>query len=248
MPTRLYSVVVDANDLGGLARFWSAALGWPISYEAPDEMVVELEEDDPGAAGQIGLVFVPVPEPKTVKNRIHLDLATTSAEHQAAEVERLLGLGASRVDIGQGDDVSWVVLADPEGNELCVLAPHPVYEGTGPIAAIVVHCHDPAAEARFWTEATGWGLVRTHEQGEWALLRRPSGTGPYLEFLRSSDAKTVKNRIHLDVAPFPDDDQPAEVDRLVKLGARPIDIGQGDVRWTVLADPEDQEFCVLSPR
>ena len=68
------------------------------------------------------LVFVPVTEPKTTKNRVHLDLSTTSAEHQAAEVERLLGLGAVRLDIGQGQ-VPWEVLADPEGNEFCVLDP-----------------------------------------------------------------------------------------------------------------------------
>jgi hypothetical protein len=81
-----------------------------------------------------------------------------------------------------------------------------------------------------------------------ARLRRPDGTGPYLELLRIDDPKTAKLRVHLDVAPYPDDDHTAEVERLRSLGARPVDIGQGDVRWVVLADPEGNELCVLTPR
>lgn len=76
----------------------------------------------PEERGQV-LVFVPVPEVKTIKNRLHLDLAPRADDDQAAEVRRLLEMGATRVDVGQGDEVSWVVLADPEGNEFCVLSP-----------------------------------------------------------------------------------------------------------------------------
>jgi predicted enzyme related to lactoylglutathione lyase len=242
MATRLAFVVIDATDPSALARFWSAVLGWPI-YEEPDSVVV----DPPDDASGVPLDFGPVPEPKTTKNRIHLDLATTSAEHQAAEVERLKALGARPVDIGQGDAVPWVVLADPEGNELCVLDPRPEYMDTVPVAAIVIDCQDPAAVASFWAEAAGWSKVR--EGDGWASLRSPLAKGPYLEFVRVPDLKTVKNRVHTDVAPFVDDDQAAEVERLVGLGARRIDIGQGDaVPWVVLADPEGNEFCVLTPR
>ena len=102
-----------------------------------------------------------VPEPKAGKNRVHIDLASTSAAHQAAEVDRLLGLGATRADIGQGE-VPWVVLADPEGNEFCVLDPRPVYAGIGPVAAVVADCADPVSLARFWHEAAGWIV---HERG-----------------------------------------------------------------------------------
>jgi predicted enzyme related to lactoylglutathione lyase len=122
MPTRLVHIVVDAADPPRLAGFWAAALGWEVRQEEEDEvdvMPAGYTYPDPAA---LPLVFVPVPEPKTAKNRVHLDLNTESAEHQAAEVERLLGLGATRADIGQGD-VPWVVLADPEGNEFCVLTP-----------------------------------------------------------------------------------------------------------------------------
>ena len=154
---------------------------------------------------------MPVPERKTGKNRVHLDLATTSPEHQAAEVERLCGLGATRADIGQGD-VAWVVLADPEGNEFCVLDPRPVYRDTGPVAAVVADCADPAALAAFWELAAGW--VPTGTTDGWVALRAPHGVGPYLELLRVPDAKLAKNRIHLDVAPFAADNQAAEVRRL----------------------------------
>lgn len=120
MSTRLTNVVIDAADLTAIGRFWSAALGWEITYEQPDELVVEPGEDADQGFG-IALVFVPVPEPKTGQNRIHLDLASRSLEHQEETVDRLIQLGARPVDIGQRD-VPWVVLADPEGNELCVLA------------------------------------------------------------------------------------------------------------------------------
>jgi hypothetical protein len=245
MPARLVHLVADAAGPAGLARFWAAALGWEVAAEEPGEVVVwprGYGYPDPVA---LPLVFVPVPEPKTGKNRVHLDLATTSAAHQAAEVERLLSLGATPADIGQGE-VPWVVLADPEGNEFCVLDPRPVYAGTGPVAAVVAGCADPASLARFWSQAAGWDL---HESGAgFASLRSPSGAGPFLEFVRAPDGKTAKNRVHLDVSPYPGEDHLAEAQRLRGLGATPADIGQGEVPWAVLADPEGNEFCVLTPR
>jgi hypothetical protein len=245
MATRLTSVIVDSIDVHAQARWWSAALGWPITYEADDEVVVEPEaNDDPGAIPV--LEFVTVPEAKSGKNRIHLDLTSQSADDQAAIVERLLAAGAVRADIGQGD-VPWVVLADPEGNELCVLEPRERYLGRGPLASIVVDAADPTATGRFWAEASGWPI--SGETADGTRLEHPDGKLPELEFLRSTDERTAKLRIHLDVAPFTDDPQGPEVDRLVALGAAPADVGQGpDVTWVVLTDPEGNEFCVLSPR
>jgi predicted enzyme related to lactoylglutathione lyase len=241
--TRLVHLVVDAADPPGLARFWSAALGWEVGAEEPGEVVVWPPGYDYPGPGALPLVFVPVPEPKRAKNRVHLDLASASVDHQAAEVGRLLGLGATRADIGQRE-VPWVVLADPEGNEFCVLDPRPGYADTGPVAAVVTDCADPVSLARFWREATDWIV---HERGDaLASLRSPFGVGPYLELLRIPGAKAVKNRIHLDVRPYPGDDQPAEVERLRDHGARPADVGQGEVPWVVLADPEGNEFCVLT--
>jgi Glyoxalase-like domain len=122
-----------------------------------------------------------------------------------------------------------------------------MYRDTGPVAAILTDCADPAATGRFWAEAAGYPVAYAEEHI--TGLRAPSGVGPYLEFLRVPDPKTVKNRLHPDVAPYPGQDPAAEVTRLLQLGAVPADVGQtGDENWTVLADPEGNEFCVLSPR
>jgi Glyoxalase-like domain len=251
MPTRLVHMVVDAVQPAALARFWAAALGWQTGAEDEAEISVlprGCRYLDPVA---LPLLFIGIPEAKTGQNRLHLDLATRSAAHQAAEVERLLGLGAVPADIGQGD-VPWVVLADPEGNEFCVLEPRPVYRDTGPVAAVVAGCGDPAAVAGFWRLATGW--VPGHSLGppgsasRGVSLRSPAGVGPYLELLPTAAPKTVKNRLHLDVAPFAGDDQMAEVAALRAAGAGPADVGQGAASWVVLADPEGSEFCVLTPR
>ncbi len=245
MPTRLVHLVVDAADPARIARFWAAALNWEVSFEDSSEVAIAPAGFQYPGTAAVPLVFVPVPGAKSAKNRVHLDLASTSAEHQATEVRRLAELGATPADVGQGD-VPWVVLADPEGNEFCVLDPRPSYRGTGPVAAIVIDCAAPAALAPFWSDAAGW---QVHRGGAgFASLRSPAGEGPYLELLQVPGGKTVKNRIHLDVAPYPGDDHQAEVARLRRAGAMPADVGQGDVPWVVLADPEGNEFCVLSPR
>jgi hypothetical protein len=103
---------VDAKDPVLLGCWWQQALRWVVVNDAPDEFEIR-----PAPDRLPGLLFVPVPESKTVKNRLHLDFRP---DDQDLEVDRLLALGASRVDIGQGEQ-SWVVLADPEGNEFCVL-------------------------------------------------------------------------------------------------------------------------------
>ena len=246
MATRLVQIAMNARDESALGRFWAQALGWPMSSEGPG--VTNLEP--PGFAypdpAVLYVDILAVPEPKTVKNRVHVDLATTSAAGQADLIARLQELGATPADVGQRD-VPWTVLADPEGNEFCVLEPRPVYRDTGPIAAVVVDCADPRALARFWGSATDWTVHEVTD--DYARLRSAPGAGPYLEFLRTPGVKTVKNRIHLDLRPYPGDDQAAEVARLQALGATPADVGQGDdVNWVVLADPEGNEFCVLTPR
>ena len=113
------------------------------------------------------------------------------------------------------------------------------------LVQIAMNARDDCAVGRFWDEAMDWTLHQV--TGDHAVLRSATGAGPYLQFLRTPDVKTVKNRIHLDLRPYPRDDQAAEVARLRALGATPADVGQGDVPWTVLADPEGNEFCVLTP-
>ena len=241
--TRLVSVVVDSADPASLGRWWSAALGWPVTYEAPDEVVVEPEDTDEPTFP--ALVFVLVTDPKTTKNPVHLDLASESVEHQRETVERLVALGATHVDIGQRD-VPWVVLADPEGNELCVLEPRDRYTGAGPLAAVVVDCDDPQALAPFWAAATGWAVAGADD--DLVSLHAPHGRPPDVELLRVPGERHGKNRLHLDVAPFADGDTQAAAERLMGLGARRLDVGQRDVTWVVLSDPEGQALCVLSPR
>ena len=106
-------VIVDCRDSVGLGRWWAEALGWVVVEDDPDEFEIR-----PAPDTVPGLLFAETAEPKTTKNRLHLDLRP---DDQLAEVERFLALGATRVDVGQTGEESWVVLADPEGNEFCIL-------------------------------------------------------------------------------------------------------------------------------
>jgi predicted enzyme related to lactoylglutathione lyase len=243
MATRLVQINMKARDDSALGGFWAAALGWAVSSEEPG--VTNLEPEgfvypDPVA---VCIDLVTSAEPKTGKNRVHIDLATTSAAHQAELVARLTELGATPADVGQGD-VAWTVMADPEGNEFCVL--DSLYEDTGPIATVVVDCADPRAMASFWGQATDWIVHKVTEHS--AVLRSAKGVGPYLQFLRTPDVKTGWNRVHLDLRPYPGDDAAAEAARLESLGATAIDLGRTDIPWRVFADPEGNEFCLLAPR
>jgi hypothetical protein len=128
MSIRWYSVVVDCEDIVAQSRWWAEALDWRVGFESDEEVVLvpphalDRTREFPVLERAPGLVFVPVPEGKTVKNRLHIDLAPPPDGDQAAEVRRLEALGATRADVGQSvSTVSWVVMADPEGNEFCVL-------------------------------------------------------------------------------------------------------------------------------
>jgi predicted enzyme related to lactoylglutathione lyase len=118
MTLRWQCISVDSTDPGRVATFWQEALGWRRTYDSPDEIALEPPAGTPEDGVSPDSLFLRVPEEKTIKNRLHLDLRP---DDQAAEVARLEGLGARRTSVGQTDDVSWVVLADPDGNELCVL-------------------------------------------------------------------------------------------------------------------------------
>jgi len=248
MGTWLYSVVVDTRDPLRLAAWWAGTLDWWPGERTPQECTVVPPEGEAG----VPLVFCrthDVDVPARRRQRLHLDLATRTPEHQGAHVLGLIADGALRADIGQGD-APWAVLTDPEGNQFCVLEPRPEYMDTGSVAAMVQVAHHPGRLAEFWQAASGWDIVRDGPQG--ASLRHPDGHGPYLEILYGDPVKQGKNRWHLDVAPHLHGDQDAEVARLLGLGATHVEIGQasaapGTLPWTVLADPEGNEFCVLKP-
>ncbi|MEK6311541.1 MAG: VOC family protein [Curtobacterium sp.] len=127
MALRWYTTVVDSRDVTALGRWWAETLGWTVAVETETEVLIvpprafdrtrsiPLDEQGPG------LAFVSVPDDRVGKNRLHLDLAPGPDDDREAVVEALLDRGATRADVGQGDDVPWIVLRDPEGNEFCVL-------------------------------------------------------------------------------------------------------------------------------
>lgn len=127
---RLYTAVIDCADHRAQAHWWAEALGWTVVYEDENEAAVipphvpiePLAERVAFDAAGTGLCFVPVPEAKRGKNRVHLDFAPHASEDREAIIAGLLERGARRVDVGQPDDATFTVLADPEGNEFCVLS------------------------------------------------------------------------------------------------------------------------------
>lgn len=240
MTSELIALCFDANDPFGLARFWSGVLGWETTDDE-DDVVTLLPSDDTGFRIEFGYTQ----ERKVGPNQMHFDLTSTSLEDQQQTVERSLGLGARHIDIGQRPEEGHVVLADPEGNEFCVIEPgNNFLADCGFIGAIA--CDGSQEVGYFWSEALGWPLV--WDQDQETAIRSPRG-GPKITWGGPPlMPKTGKYRLHFDLAPPADGDQQAEVDRLVSIGATRIDIGQGEVSWVVMADPDGHEFCVLTPR
>jgi predicted enzyme related to lactoylglutathione lyase len=234
MTSRIAALCFDANDPRLLARFWAATLRWEID----DEIGLV-----PRGDSKFGFMFRAVPEKKEGQNPIHLDLSTTSNDDKAETIARLLELGAHHIDIGQRPDEPHVVLADPEGNEFCVLEPgNSFVDDSGRFGSVT--CNGSPQVGYFWSEALGWPLV--WDQDEETAIRAPDDTGPFITWGPPIPTNATKNRIHLDIVPD-HGDQPAEVARLVSLGATPIDIGQGDGDWMVMADPDGNRFCLLKP-
>jgi hypothetical protein len=235
-PVYLENVVQDSRDPGVVGRFWAAALGLAVLTDEPDAFEARLEL---GAAGYLDLCFPRVSDPSPSPARLHLDLLG-GAEQQTV-VDRLTGLGARPVDIGQGD-VPWTVLADPAHEPFCVLEDRAAYRDTGPIAALPLDSADPERDAAFWAALTGW----TPTTGTPGLLslRHPSGVGPLLELCPEPTPKRGKNRMHLDVRAERADGDPGP--RVRDLGARLLE--DPELPWTVWADPSGNEFCVLDAR
>jgi len=240
MTAQLVALSVDAHDAEGLARFWAGVLGWETADD-PQDVTTLVPADDTG----FRIRFLPTSEPKSGQNQMHVDLTSASPEDQQKTVARALELGARHIDVGQRPEEGHMVLADPEGNEFCVIEP-----GNGFLADCgfvgAVASDGSQAVGYFWSEALAWPLV--WDQDEETAIRSPHG-GPKITWGGPPVApKKGKNRLHFDLAPVSGGDLQAEVDRLVSLGATPIDIGQGEVPWVVLADPDGNEFCVLPPR
>ena len=240
MTSQLLALCFDADDPNRLARFWAGVLDWNIADDHRDGITL-LPRDDTG----FRIRFLPTEEPKTRPNQMHFDLTSGSLDEQQETVARAVGLGARHIDVGQLPEEDHVVLADPEGNEFCVIEPgNNFLADCGFIGAI---SSDGSQEVgHFWSEALGWPLV--WDQDEETAIQSPNGGTKITWGGPPETPKTGKNRLHFDLAPPADGDQQTEVDRLVWLGATRVYIGQGEVSWVVLADPGGNEFCVLSPR
>ncbi|SFQ43196.1 hypothetical protein SAMN05421854_11265 [Amycolatopsis rubida] len=238
MAPRLANLVTAAGQPARLARFWSDLLGWQFATESPDEATVQ---PPPADGCDLTLAFAATARPKITKNRLHLDLSSTSGENQRETVARAVSLGARPIDIGQ-HNVPWIVLADPEDNEFCVLEPREEYANSGAVAAIVVDAQAPARLARFWSPLTAWPI--TADEPAITTLRNPTGRGPTLEFLRVNTPKHGENRLRLDLY----GDHPAETARIQAAGARLIGATQPNAFQADFTDPEDNEFRLLFPR
>ncbi|MBT2233666.1 VOC family protein [Nonomuraea sp. NEAU-A123] len=237
MASQLVALSFDANDPLPLARFWAGVLGWEMADDSHDGITL-LPNDDTG----FRIRFLATQEKKTDPNQTHFDLTSTSLEDQEQTVARALELGAQHIDVGQLPEEDHVVLADPEGNEFCVIGPgNNFLADCGFIGALA---SDGSQEVGyFWSQALGWPLV--WDQDQETAIRSPHG-GPKITWGGPPvRPKTGKNRMHFDLAPPAHSDQQAEVDRLVSLGATRIDTGQHGVGQVVMADPDGNEFCVL---
>ena len=240
MTIYLDALCFDANDPLRLARFWQGVLGFELVKDQLDGVTL-LPNDDTG----FRLRFLETEQPKRAKNQMHFDLTSTSLEDQQRTVDRALTLGARHIDVGQRPEDPHVVLADPEGNEFCVIEPDNNFlADCGFIGALA--CDGSQEVGYFWSRALDWPLV--WDQNQETAIRSPSG-GPKVTWGGPPlTPKIGKNRLHFDlVAPDPGSEL-TDVERLISLGATRTDIGQGDVGWVVMADPDGNEFCVLNPR
>jgi catechol 2,3-dioxygenase-like lactoylglutathione lyase family enzyme/predicted enzyme related to lactoylglutathione lyase len=240
MTCHLFALCFDANDPLRLARFWAGVLDWDMA-DGPQDGIALLPRDGTG----FRIRFLPAQEPKNGLNQMHLHLTSTSLEDQRQTVARSLGLGARHLDVGQRPEEGHVVLADPEGNEFCVIEPgNSFLADCGFFGELA--CEGSQETGYFWSAALGWPLV--WDQDQETSIRSPHG-GPKISWGGPPlSPKTGKYRLHFDLAPPLDGDQRAEAGRLASLGATRIDTGQGEVDWVAMADPDGHEFCVLSPR
>ena len=214
---------LDANDVPALQGFWARALHLDGEVFADDGSGV-LRGASPGQTVWIN----PVPEPRTTKNRVHLDLV-------AASLDDFGGLEQVTADA----DLPWTTFLDPEGNQFCVF----VHDRRPPgLKDVVVDSADAASVASWWADV--WGGTLVHDESGYSYIDDvPGAPVESFDFVPVPEPKTVKNRLHWDVTLEPG----VSVDDLSARGARVLAPPSDDARWTVMADPEGNEFCVFEP-
>jgi hypothetical protein len=223
---------VDANDVAAQARFWAAVL---------DARVVDAGDGgarlEPGAGrSPAETVWVnPVPEPRTAKTRVHVDMRITGSEPAAI-------LAAGATVLSRPGENRWWVLADPEGNAFCAFPPDPDEPATPGVFELIVDCRDAAAQATWWAGIVG-GTVHRAEHKPFAWIEGAAGfPWRYWVFDPVPEPKTVKNRAHWDVSLTG-----TRPDALLDAGATLLREPDGEISWWVLADPEGNEFCAFAP-
>jgi hypothetical protein len=212
----------DAVRPADVAPFWGSLLA--LRSETQDSGDVVLRGDRPEQT----MWFNTVPEPKSVKNRVHLDLVLPS-------YAPLVAAGARVLDDHRTRRFRWTVLADPAGNELCVFP-----EGQDAPPALVVDSHDPAGDTAWWADVLGARPTEGPDGVRRWLADVPGLPWDVWKFVGVDEPKTVKNRWHWDVVS-------EDVDELVRRGATVLRPPGGDIDWHVLADPAGNEFCVFGP-
>jgi hypothetical protein len=217
---RFKDFCIDANSAAFLGRFWAGALG--LEYHAQsggDAYLTGIETCD--------TVWInTVPELKSVKHRIHLDVR--------GSVDELVANGATVLDPAS---FPWTVMADPEGGEFCMFA-EPIDETHGRLRNIVVNAADPDRAATWWLGLLG-GIVRHDPEHHYAWIENiPGAPFDSLDFVPVPEPKTVKNRLHIDVTC-------SSIEDLLTFGARRLRAADETISWHVLADPDGNEFCAF---
>ncbi|MFE5399284.1 VOC family protein [Streptomyces sp. NPDC056568] len=237
MSSRLAAISFDAHQPERLTHFWSGVLGLERTEDFCNGIALRSGND---AGYHLGFRASEVQ--KTAQNRLHFDLTSSSPEDQQATVARALELGAQHADVGQGEDASHVVLADPEGNEFCVIEPgNNFLAGCGFIGALA--CDGSQTVGYFWSEALGWPLV--WDQDEETAIQSPNG-GTKITWGGPPLMPDPGKDLHFDLVP--DGDQQAEVERLLTLGAKRLDSAHGEEGAVLLTDPDGNLFRVLTRR
>jgi predicted enzyme related to lactoylglutathione lyase len=235
---RLVAVALDTNEPNALGRFWASALGWDL--EEPIGFGIELVPTD---ATSFRLTLRSGAHVKIGQNRIHFDLTTTTEDNKTATVAGLLAMGAAHIDIGQDPTDSHVVMADPEGNEFCVIAPENRFLASCPRLG-AVNCDGSHALGRFWSEALGWPLV--WDEGEETAIQALDGTGPKITWSGPPlMPRPARERFHFHVAPISGTSAQDCIDHLIVLGASPVNTDYACSGAISFTDVDGNPFCVV---